>query len=165
MDQPQIIFDRVAKALKAKSWFGKQKWQTSTHPFPAKNPDAMTFHVFKPNWFNEDRQGVHIETFLMLDEKKRKKSSLTIHLLHHDLIPGTKIKRRELSEPVVDAIFDTVDGWDGYRFRTGKYGLQPFTLDLIGTDANFETILVKEIARLCQEVGPVVDRVIKSLDI
>ena len=101
----------------------------------------------------------------MLDEKKRKKSSLTIHLLHHDLIPGTKVKRRALSEPVVDAIFDTVESWDGYRFRTGKYGLQPFTLDLIGTDANFETILVKEITKLCREIGPVVDRVIKSLDI
>ena len=101
----------------------------------------------------------------MLDPKKRKKSSLTIHLLHHDLIPRTKIKRRALSEPVVDAIFDTISEWDGYKFRAGKYGLQPFTLELNGTSEDFETVLVKEMSRLSREVGPVVDRVLKSLKI
>lgn len=98
----------------------------------------------------------------MLDPKKRKKSSLTIHLLHHDLIPGTKIKRRALAEPVVDAIFDKISAWDGYKFRAGKYGLQPFTFVLDGTSEDFESVLVKEMIKLSREVGPVVDRVLKS---
>ena len=163
MEEPQIIFSRISKTLSSKPWFKKESWQTSTHPFPTKNPEAITFHLFKPHWFNEDRQGIHIESFLMLDPKKRKKSSLTIHLLHHELIPGTKIKRRALAEPVVDAIFDTVSSWEGYRFRTGKYGLQPFTLELDGRSEDFESVLVKEISRVSREVGPIVDRVLKTL--
>jgi hypothetical protein len=163
MEDPQIIFSRISKILSSKPWFKKESWQTSTHPFPTKNPEAITFHLFKPHWFNEDRQGIHIESFLMLDPKKRKKSSLTIHLLHHELIPGTKIKRRALAKPVVDAIFDTVSSWEGYRFRTGKYGLQPFTLELDGRSEVFESVLVKQISRVSREVGPIVDRVLKTL--
>jgi hypothetical protein len=165
MDQPQLIFDRVTKSLKAKPWFKKESWRTSTHPFPTKKPEAITFHLFKPHWFNDDRQGIHIESFLMLDPKKRKKSSLTIHLLHHDLIPGTKIKRRALAEPIVDAIFDSISGLNGYKFRAGKYGLQPFAFNLDGTSWEFESVLVKEMSRLSREVGPVVDRVLKSLKV
>jgi hypothetical protein len=163
MDQPQVIFDRIANILHKKSWFKKEKWRTSTHLFPTKNPEAMTFQMFKPSWFNEDRQGIHIETFLMLDPKKRKKSSLTVHLLHHDLIPGTNIKRRDLAVPVVDAIFDTIVDWEDYRFRAGKYGLQPFTLNLDGMSEDFEKVLVKEITKVSREVGPVIDRVLKHL--
>jgi hypothetical protein len=163
MDAPQDIFDHVAKALKSKAWFKKEKWQTSTHFFPVKNPEALTFHVFKPHWFNADRQGIHIETFLSLDGKKRKKSSLTVHLLHHELVPGTSIKRRMLAQPVVDEIYDTVSGWDGYRFRAGKYGLQPFTLVLDGSAADFQKVLEKEVSRLCKGIGPVIDKVLKDL--
>ena len=158
MDKPQIVFERVTKALKAKPWFKKEMWQASTHLFPAAKPEAVTFHLFKKHWFNGDKQGIHIESFLALDDAKRKKSNLTIHILHTDFVPGTKIKRRAVSQPAVDAIYDTVSAWAGYKFRAGKYGVQPFALDLDGTSPGFEELLVYEVSRLSRTIGPVIDK-------
>ena len=163
ISQIKKIFDEASKELKATVWFKEGKWVTSTHLFPATNPEAMTFHVFKPHWYNADRQGIHIESFLNIDEKKRKKSSVTIHLLHHDLVPGTKIKRAEIARFVVDAVYDEISEWDGYAFRAGNYGLQPFTRHLDGHALTYKNILVKEITKLCKTIGPVVDKAIKEI--
>ncbi len=63
------------------------------------------------------------------------------------MIPDTKIKRREISEPIVDAIFDEVSIWDGYKFGMGKYGLQPFTKGLDGGAADITSKLIDEVSR------------------
>jgi hypothetical protein len=156
-------FLTVEKSLKSKSWFKKDKWLISIHPFPRKSPTGLTFHIFKAHWFNEDSGGIHIESHLDLNLKKQKKTYLSIHLLHKDIIPGTKIKRIELSRPVIDAVYETVSNWDGYKFRAGKYGQQPFTLILDGTSKTFETELEKEITRLCKTFGPLIDMTLSRL--
>jgi len=85
------------------------------------------------------------------------------HILHEDLIPGTTIKRRAISEPVVDAIYDTISSWDGYKFRAGKYGVQPFALELDGTSADFEKVPVREVSKLCRAIGPVIDKALTDV--
>lgn len=157
-------FLSIEKNLSKKPWFKKEKWIVSVHTFPNdKNPDGVTFHIFKKHWWNEGRQGVHIESYLDLDPKKQKKTYLTIHLLHEDLIPGSKLKRIAFSKPVVDQIFDEVSTWEGYKFRVGKYGQQPFTFFTDATVAEFEKIIEKEITRLCKVIGPVIDETIASI--
>lgn len=155
-------FQSVQTQLQKNSWFKKEGWIISTHPFPKTKPDGLTFHIYKKNWFNEDSLGIHIESFLYLDSKKRKKSYITLHLLHHDQIPGTKLKRAHLSKPIVDQIYDEVSSWDGYAFRAGKYGLQPFTKTLDGTSDEFESQLVAEVSKVCKVVGPAVDAAIEN---
>lgn len=156
------IFINVGVSLKKEAWFKKGKWVVSTHPFPAKNPEAITLHVSKPHWFNDDKLGIHVETFLSLDPKKRKKSYVTVHLSHHDILPGTKLKRKVISKPIVDSIFDEVATWKGYKFRAGKYGLQPFTLVVDGAAEDFEEVVVREIGRVCKYVGPRIDKVLAA---
>jgi hypothetical protein len=156
-------FKSVEMSLKTKSWFKKDKWQTSVHPFPKKNPSGITFHVFKKHWFNEDSDGIHIESYLDLNPKKQKSTYLTIHLLHKDLIPGTKIKRAELTKPIVDAAYETISNCEGYKFRAGKYGQQPFTFSIDGTSADFETELENEVTRLCKIFGPLIDKTLSDL--
>ncbi len=156
-------FKLVERNLKTKPWFKEDGWQISTHPFPRKTPTGVTFHVFKKNWFNQESGGIHIESHLDLDAKKQKKTYLTIHLLHKDRIPGTNIKRIELSRPVVDETYKTVSKWKGYKFRAGKYGQQPFTLVLDGTSARFEAELEIEVARLCKTFGPLIDKTLSGL--
>jgi hypothetical protein len=156
-------FITIEKKLKSKSWFKKDKWLISIHPFPRKNPTGITFHVFKEHWFNEESDGIHIESHLDLNLKKQKKSYLTVHLLHKDNIPGTKLKRIELSKPIVDAVYETVSKWNGYKFRGGKYGQQPFTLTIDGTSKSFEAELEGEITRLCKVLGPQIDTTLSSL--
>lgn len=53
--------------------------------------------------------------------------------------------------------------WEGYEFRTGKYGQQPFTKFLDATDEKFESLLAKELLRLCERVGPQIDKILKTL--
>ena len=116
---------------------GNFRTTISTPTFPSRCPDFATFHVFKDHWFNDERERIHIESFLPFDPKLRKKSSITIYLLHYDTVSGTKTKRREIAIPVVDAIFDEVSSREGYKFRTGTYGLQPFSKPLNGSSAKF----------------------------
>lgn len=156
-------FKVVEKKLNAKPWFKKEKWLISVHGFPSSKPKFVTFHVFKKHWFNEDKQGIHIESYLAIDPKMRKKSYITIHILHHSKIPGTNLKRLNIAQPFVDSIYSEVKSWDGYKFRVGKYGIQPFTKILDGTDVNFSSILEEEVSRMCKNLGPAVDRVLSQV--
>lgn len=163
----QTLKDRyknVENHLSKKGWFKKDKWIISVHAFPnEKQAEGVTFQIFKKHWWNEDRQGVHIESYLDLNPKKQKKTYLTIHMLHSDFIPGTKIKRMAFTKPVIDEIFDEVSSWEGYQFRVGKYGMQPFTLHLDATSTDFEAVLTREITRLCKSIGPVLDTHVAAL--
>ena len=128
----------VARRLQAKAWFRKGKWLSSVHGFPAENPAFITFHIFK-------------------------KSYVTLHLLHQDLIPGTSVKRVVFAKRVVDAVFNEVRTWPGYKFRAGKYGQQPFAKVLEGSSADFEETLENEVERLCLRIEPIIDEALKEL--
>ena len=95
--------------------------------------------------------------------KKQQKAYLTIHLLHEEKIPGTKIKRIALTKPIIDEVYTTVAEWPNYKFRVGKYGQQPFTLILDGSSSKFETELEKEVTRLCKLFGPLIDKTLLNL--
>jgi hypothetical protein len=163
MSEVNQALNKVKASIKSTDWFKKGKWIVSTHEFPAKKPEAVTLHVYKPHWFNEDKWGIHVETFLSYDVKKRKKSYVTVHLCHHSVIPNTKLKRITISKPIVDSIFDDVKSWEGYKFRAGKYGLQPFTYVVDGLSSDFEKVVTREIARVCQLIGPRIDQVLKEV--
>lgn len=162
MDEVVKKFKRVEAKLKSKPWFKRDKWIASVHGFPKDKPEFVTFHVFKKHWYNEDSQGIHIESYLAIDPKKRKKSYITIHVLHHPKIPGTNLKRAVIAQPFVDAVYGEVKKWEGYEFRAGKYGTQPFTKILDGTDEDFEEILSVEVQRMCLKLGLEMDKAIEQ---
>lgn len=162
MKQTLARFQLVEKQLKARPWFKKQGWLTSVHPFPAANPEGVTFQLFKKGWFNEGGGGIHIESYLSLDSKKQKESYLTFHVLHHAKVPGTKLKRIAIAKPFVDEIYEEVSKWQGYKFRAGKYGTQPFTR-LLSTGETFEKELTEETVRMARTLGPVMDKVLREV--
>ncbi len=163
IEQVKKRFQTVEQFLSRQAWFKKEKWLISTHGFPNdKNPEAITFHLFKKHWWNEDRQGIHIESFLPLTKRKQK-SYITIHLLHTKYIPGTKLKRETLAKPFVDGIFEEVSQWPGYKFRVGKYGTQPFTKILDGDETTFEEELAQECIRLRTNLVPKLEKLLKEL--
>lgn len=159
----QQRFSKVEDLLRSKSWFTDQKWIVAQHLFPKTKPDGVTLHVFKKHWFNEERLGIHFESYLDLNPKKQKKAYVTLHALHYEEFPGSKISRKKFSQPLVDAIYSDVRKWDGYAFRAGKYGLQPFTKFLDATSPRFANDLTKELERLCKVVGPAIDEVLESV--
>jgi hypothetical protein len=162
MNETQVrsIFKQLKARLEAKAWFTKGHWIAALHPFPKDAPEGVTFHVFKKHWHNEDRLGIHFESYLAFDERKRKKSYVTIHVLHHDKIPGTNRKRVEISKPFIDAVLSEVKGWGDFQIRAGKYGMQPFSKTLDGNDLVFADTIEKEFSRLCTRLGPAMDRAI-----
>lgn len=84
-------------------------------------------------------------------------------MFHHDYIPGTQIKPAKLSRPVIEATYNKVSNWKGYRFKTGMCGTQPFKLVLDLSSNRFVEDLVKELERLCRELGPVIDEKLAEL--
>lgn len=141
------------------------QWLTSVHQYPPQPaaPEVFTLHAFRANWFNEDRQGIHFETFMGPKEWKRKHVQIAMHIFHVETVPGTAIKRRAVAVPFVDKIYDKVCGWDGYKFRAGKYGAHPFTKVLSFEHETFSEQLSAELARMCLELGPVMDKTLQSV--
>ncbi|PZM82589.1 MAG: hypothetical protein DKT66_11375 [Candidatus Melainabacteria bacterium] len=141
------------------------QWLTSVHQFPPEpaSPEVFTLHVYRANWFNHDRQGIHFETFMGPKEWKRKEVQIAMHIFHFECVPGTSIKRRAIAVPFVDEIYDMVSSWDGYRFRAGKYGAHPFTRKLPVEHETFEERLSAELLRMCLALGPVMDKTLASV--
>lgn len=158
------VLQRAADLLGKNDWFLRD-WLYSVHAFPpAPAPgESMTLHVFRPGWFNDDKKGIHFETFLGPKEWKKRQLPIMMHIFHCTHIPGTSIKRKQVSQPFVDAVFERVSRWDGYIFRAGRYGTQPFTGML---NVEFETAdqaLADALAQLCLELGPTMDETLVSL--
>lgn len=144
---------------------GASKWVTSVHQFPPEpaEPEVFTLHVFRSNWFNDDRQGIHFETFMGPKEWNKKQIQIAMHIFHVENIPGTSLKRRAVAVPFVDQIYKVVSSWEGYTFRTGKYGAHPFTKHLSFEIETFEAQLSSELLRMCLELGPKMDKALKSV--
>lgn len=157
--------DALLLALKKSGQKAGRDWLTSIHQYPPEPAlmEVMTLHVYKAGWFNEDGQGIHFETFLGEKEWKQKQIQIAMHIFHCEIIPGTELKRRAVAVPFVDEIFPIVSAWDGYRFRTGKYGAHPFTKILSFKDGNLPQKLSAELVQLCAQLGPVMDNTLKRV--
>lgn len=155
--QERAILEAVVKNLEQQAWFNG--WQASLHPFPPTpaEPEVLTLHVFRVSWLNSDHKGIHFETFLGPRELKKQETTLALHMFHHDYIPGTQVKPTKLSRAVIEATYNKISKWKGYKFKTGMYGTQPFKLVLDLSSGTFEEDLVKELECLCRELGPVID--------
>ena len=163
-EQISECFEGLKQALEAQAWFRESGWICDSHGFPEAHPEGLTFHVTKAHWFNQDHHGIHLESWLPFDPAKQKKSFITLHLLHAATIPGTGVKRKRLAQGVVDRIREAIESWPGYVFRAGAYGQQPFSCALDGSSPDFAAELQKQITRLAQTIGPVVDQVLKELE-
>ncbi|MCX6119174.1 MAG: hypothetical protein NT027_16680 [Proteobacteria bacterium] len=150
------IYNQLSKSLGKLPWFKAGKWQAKWHEFPKDHPEGLTFGVFKPHWFNSDRTGIHFETFIGFSGKYAKETQIALHLSHETIVPGTNIKRTSISKPFVDAIYPAVRKWPGYKFRTGKYGMQPFAKK-VAVDESILSVLKEEFERLCVNLGDPMD--------
>ncbi len=155
----------LTEKLKAHGDRGSGKWLTSVHQYPPAPAEAevLTLHVYRSNWFNEDRQGIHFETFIGPKEWKKKQIQIAMHIFHVENIPGTSLKRRAVAVPFVDEIYDLVSSWEGYSFRTGKYGAHPFTKHLSIESETIEAALAAELLKLCLKLGPKMDRTLEAV--
>jgi hypothetical protein len=154
------------KLKKQKSGAKKSEgWLTSVHQYPPlpAAAEVFTLHVYRANWFNDDRQGIHFETFIGPKEWKKKQIQIAMHIFHCETIPGTTLKRRAVAVPFVDEIYGTVANWDGYVFRAGKYGAHPFTKVLSFDVETLEDKLADELLRLCLNLGPKMDATLESV--
>ncbi len=160
----QVFFDQITELLAKKPWFKKEKWIAQPHLFEINGKaEAVSFHLFKKTWFNEDRQGIHFETFRDLRLGKDKEVVLTLHLFHTKNIPGTKLKREAVSKIFVDRSEKTIKSWNGYKFRTGKYGTQYFSKSFKVSDKDLHRSVADEFEKLCTVLGPEIDRALKEV--
>lgn len=83
------FFKTIETKLKQKPWFKKGKWLIHTQLFPSsEKPEAMSFHIFKKHWFNEERKGIHFETARDLRLGIDSEMMVTLHVFHYPKIPG-----------------------------------------------------------------------------
>lgn len=164
LDHARKLLTDVADAIQLEPWFSDE-WKVSVHNYPPEpaTAESVSMHLFKVNWFNADRQGIHFETHLSAKEWSRQSVPLMLHMFHTPTIPGTTIKRIQLSKPVVDATFDTISDWNGYKFRVGKYGTQPFSCEIKFDADDLTRTMLPEIRRLVQTLTPEIDKTLNAL--
>ncbi len=152
------LLEAAAARLSEEDWFARD-WLYTVHcyPYPPLAPESVTLHVFRPHWFNQDKQGIHVETSLGVKQWKTGELPIALHIFHTTEIPGTRIKRKAVTKPFIDSCHETIAGWPGYEFRTGLYGCQPFTKMLAFDFDHFDSVVASEISRLCLELGPALD--------
>jgi len=153
----------VVRQLETKAWFKKEGWRARVSLYKKHPPVVASMHIYKDGWFNDEGGGIHFETFVGPKEEKNSSVNVVLHLLHTPTIPGTKIKRAELSKLVVDKTYAMITDWPGYHFKVGKYGMQPFSKTIEFDDETLTTVLTTEFARLCRNLGPVIDSSLKKL--
>lgn len=158
------LLEAGAHRLMQHPWF-ETEWLFSVHPYPPApaEPECVTLHVYRPGWFNDDRQGIHFETFIGAKQWQRRELSIAMHIFHCPHIPGTSIPRRKVSRPFIDEVYDLVSSWPGYSFRAGRYGTHPFTHVLSFDVDMIEHQLEAEFSRLCLQLGPVMDRTLDAV--
>ena len=162
------FLQNVADLLKKRSWFKTDGWLCSVHTFPPSPaaPESVTMHVYKKNWFNDDRRGVHFETNLSKKEWREQSVPVVMHILHGELVPGSNLKRIKLAAPFIDRMGAQISGWAGYKFRAGKYGTQPFNhdiaIDLSERDKS-AALVADEFEHLCLHLGVAMDEVIATV--
>lgn len=158
------FFEGISDLLSAKPWFKKEKWKSEIKCFPPSGkPEAVSFHIFKSNWFNEERKGIHFETARDLRLGKDKEMTITLHLFHYPIIPGTKIKRQLVAKFLIDRNEKLMRAWDGYDFRSGKYGTQFFSKSVQTDQKNLGKVVAKEFEMLCKSLGDEIDQALKTL--
>ncbi|MBX9669807.1 MAG: hypothetical protein K2X93_19440 [Candidatus Obscuribacterales bacterium] len=159
IDQAIALLDEAAARLTENDWFRKD-WLFSVHgyPYPPAAPESVTLHVFRPHWFNQDKQGIHFETSLGEKQWKSGKIPIALHIFHTAEVPGTKIKRKVVTKPFIDSCHKKISTWPGYEFRAGLLGCQPFTKMLAFDFESFDSVVASEISRLCIELGPALDK-------
>jgi len=172
------LLDGVASCLSEQAWF-KKDWLVSVHYFPPapQEPESVTMHVFRPQWLNDDGQGIHFEVQFGPKQWAKLEIPVMLHVFHSGTIPGTKIKRMTVTKPLVDGIYDLVSAWPGYSFRVGRYGAQSFSCTLllpespanfpspasldaaleISTEKQVQDMISAEISRLCLTLGATID--------
>ena len=155
--------EAVIKQLETKSWFKREGWRGRVSLYKKHPPVVVSLHIFKENWFNDEGVGIHFETFIGPKEQESSSVDVVLHLLHTPTIPGTKIKRIELSKLVIDKTHGMIAEWPGYQFKVGKYGMQPFSKTVEFDGESLSTLLTTEFARLCRNLGPAIDNALKKL--
>ncbi len=80
----------VVKQLEKKAWFKKEGWRGTVFLYTESPPIVASIHIFKDHWFNQDRQGIHFETFIGPKEAKSRSANVVLHLLHTPTIPVQK---------------------------------------------------------------------------
>lgn len=160
----QEFFEQVTELLAKKPWFKKEKWIAQPHLFEMNGQaEAVSFHLFKKSWFNDDHQGIHFETFRDLRLGKDKELILTLHLFHTKNIPGTKLKREAVSKLFIDRNDRTLKSWKGYKFRSGKYGTQYFSKAFKTSNKELHREVAEEFEKLCTVLGPEIDKALKEV--
>ncbi len=160
----QDFFEEITGILSKKPWFKKEKWIAQSHLFEMNGKkEAVSYHLFKKSWFNDDRQGIHFETARDLRSGKDKELIMTLHLLHMKTIPGTKLKREAISKPFIDRNEKTLKSWKGYKFRSGKYGTQYFSKAFKTSEKELHRLAAEEFEKLCTVLGPEIDKVLKEV--
>ena len=158
------FFQQITKLLSKKSWFKKDKWITQSHLFEMKGkPEAVSYHIFKKHWFNDERQGIHFETARDLRPGKDREVIVTLHIFHTAKIPGTNLKREAVSKPIIDNIDKSLKSLKGYKFRKGKYGTQYFSKAFKSSEKDLPLIVASEFEILCTTFGPEIDKVLKEI--
>lgn len=150
-------FETAIHLISQQSWFKNGNWTIQE----SNGETWQGLQLSKTNWFNDDGNGIHFETWLSDDVVREGLLRFQAHVMHAGMtFPGTDIKASALSKPVVARHKGLIQSW-GFNVQAAPgmtllAGQVPFTADT----------LTEVIINQCQQfslLGDTIDEVLGCL--
>jgi hypothetical protein len=151
---------RVAERLAQRPWFAAG-WCTEIYAWPTESPpEYAMFQLSKPTWFNAQRQGIHLETWLGPEERTSGRLPLELHILHVNAFPGTRHRRAALMRPLMERAAPLARTWTAYEISRNT--MRPLRGRVSYRADGVEETLLREFDRL-QVLGAMIDDLLADI--
>lgn len=148
------------KRLNKRPWFS-DGWSLEAYTLPAGGPaEYACLQMTKANWFNQAREGIHIETWIGPKEAKQRKLPIELHILHVNAFPGTKLGRSALTKPLLAASRKVMSTWPGYSVSNNT--MRPLAGRFAYADETIDETVAREFERL-HVLGTTIDGILRDL--
>ena len=151
-------YQKAEATLKQRTWFAKGDWQTNIDFYENPRTKGVGFQLFKPNWFNDEGKGIHIETAVAEYSFRNRATDFFLHIETSKERAGFSAKDFHAELKVkASGVFDKFDDYKLYP----DWPMQPLMGRFPFEMGKLDGLVVKQFSRLRDFTGSI-DTIIKS---
>lgn len=140
-----LFFKNIESKIKSLKWFNSN-WEIYNR--------GDYFQLYKKNWYNDNQNGIHFETYIESYQIKQKKFPICMHV-ENDCPSQLKFIKMFL-----DIESKRIKSWKGYETKGSIYNICNKYINL--NCKNLENIIIEEFNRL-QSFEETIDKILEKL--
>ncbi len=155
----QTKFKHAEKRL-AKDKKFKKAWLSQVELYPNETkPRGVSLQIFKPNWFNENGNGIHFECWVGNADHKRSVIPFVLHVETSEKRSGFSAK--DFHAQFLNKSAQILASWENYSIHK-TWAMQPLICKRPFQESSIEEVIQSEMMKMT-ELGAVIDDIIDDL--